>query len=188
MTGRIAIAALLLALTACAATLRVDSDFDPAASFAGYRSFAWIREDPLIQSSASPTSISPLNSRRIRDAVESALQAKGYTLNPDRTAADFVVAFTVGARDRLDATSYPAPFYWGGYWGHAYFGSAVEVRSYREGQLSIDIFDGKSHQPVWHGGATKRITESDRKNAQSQIDAAVKAILARFPPGAATKS
>ena len=34
MTGRIAIAALLLALTACAATLRVDSDFDPAANFA----------------------------------------------------------------------------------------------------------------------------------------------------------
>jgi hypothetical protein len=179
---------LLLALGACATTLRVDSDFDQAANFAGYRSFAWIREDPLIQSSASPSAISPLNSRRIQDAIAAELQAKGYTLNPDRAAADFVVAFTVGARDRLDATSYPAPFYWGGYWGHAYFGSSVEVRTYREGQLSIDIFDGKTHQPVWHGGATKRITESDRKNAKAQIDAAVKAILARFPPGATARS
>jgi hypothetical protein len=188
MKGRFTITALALALTACAATLRVDSDFDSAANFAAYHSFAWIREDPLIRSSASPTPISPLNSRRIMEAIELELKAKGYTLSADRAAADFVVAYTVGARDRMDATSYPAPFFWGGYWGHAYFGNAVEVRTYREGQLSIDLFDGKSHQPVWHGAATKRISEADRANAKANIDAAVKAILARFPPGAGSRS
>lgn len=182
MKSHLMIGALMLALVGCAATLRVDSDFDASAEFGHFHSFAWIREDPLIQSAASPTRISPLNQRRIRQAIEAELARKGFEMASDRTAADFVVSYTVGARDRIEVNNYPAPFIWNGLWGRRYYAPPTELQAYQEGQLAIDIFDGKTHQPVWHGSATKRITDADRKDARRQIDAAVQAILARFPP------
>jgi hypothetical protein len=182
MRSHVVIGVFALTLAACAATLRVDSDFDASVDFGHYRSFAWIREDPLIQSAANPARVSPLNQRRIQLAIESELLAKGFTLSGDRAAADFVVSYTVGSRDKIDVVSYPTPFVWNGRWGGAYYGHELDVRPYREGQLAIDVFDGATHQPVWHGSATKRISESDRQNAKAQIDAAVAAILARFPP------
>ena len=182
MKSRAVLGVFALTMAACAAALHVDSDFDASVDFGHYRSFAWIREDPLIQSADSPARVSPLNQRRIRESIESQLIAKGFTLSGDRAAADFVVSYTVGSRDRIDVTSYPEPFIWHGRWGGPYFGHELDVRPYHEGQLAIDVFDGTTHQPVWHGSATKRISEADRQNAKPQIDAAVAAILARFPP------
>jgi hypothetical protein len=93
-----------------------------------------------------------------------------------------VLSYTVGARDRIDVQSYPVRFRsaWG--WGWTYVGREADVSTYREGTLAIDIFDGRTNQPVWHGWATKRITERDVANAAEQIPIAVAAILARFPP------
>jgi hypothetical protein len=54
---------------------------------------------------------------------------------------------------------------------------------YREGTFAIDVFDGKSHQPVWHGWATKRTSEHDVKNAAEIIPPAVATIMKNFPPG-----
>ncbi len=42
-------------------------------------------------------------------------------------------------------------------------GSETSVRQYTEGKLAIDIYDVKSHQPVWHGWATKRLTSEDKE-------------------------
>ena len=48
--------------------------------------------------------------------------------------------------------------------------------------LAIDIFDTADRRPVWHGVATKRISDADRKDAAATIRAAVDAILVGFPP------
>jgi hypothetical protein len=41
------------------------------------------------------------------------------------------------------------------------------------------------HRPVWHGVASKRISDSDRKDVDATVKAAVDAILAGFPPTSA---
>lgn len=184
-TGLLRAAALLPALcllAACAATLQARSDFDPAQNFARYRTFAWMMADSPIAAPGEQTRLSPLNRRRIVEAIEAELGAKGFQKVADATAADFVLSYTVGARDRIDAQSYPDIYRGPWRWDRPYFGRSVDVTVYREGTLAIDIFDGASHQPVWHGWATKRITEHDVAHAAEQIPPAVAAILKDFPP------
>ncbi len=173
---------LVALLAACATSMRARSDHDPANDFSRYKSFAWIAEDPLIAPADSTVNVSPLNRRRIVEAIESQLTAKGFRKASDDSVADFVLSYTVGARDRIDVQSYPVRYrgIWG--WGRGYVGYDADVSTYREGTLSIDIFDARSNQPVWHGWATKRITDRDVENAAKQIPVAVAAILADFPP------
>jgi hypothetical protein len=131
----------------------------------------------------------PLLESRIMDSVAVALQAKGYTKIDDSEAADFVVAFTVGSREEIKVDSYPSmsagygyPGRWGGaYYGGYYGGSQTTVRQYTKGMLAIDVFDIKTHKPVWHGSATKSINDSDRKNLDATINDAVGAIIDGYP-------
>lgn len=169
----------LLLLAACATT-STGSDHYPQADFSGYQTYAWISEDPLIRPRGASTEVSPLTLRRISEAVESGLAAKGYRRVESPQGADFVVAFTVGARDRIDADAYPAPFRGPWLWG--WDDRRVDVRVYREGTLSIDFFDGKTRQPVWHGWARKTITSADVADPGPAINDAVARILRAFPP------
>jgi hypothetical protein len=127
----------------------------------------------------------PLIVQRAQDAIQAQLGNKGYVLVRDSATADFVVDFTIGAQERMDVESFPAPYgvYWAhpGWWG-PYWGSTVDVRKYREGTLSIDIFDGRSHRPVWHGWAKKELTSSDVEQSEAPIKAAVESVLSHFPP------
>ena len=170
------IAPLLLA--GCAA-MSVSSQKYPQADFSGYHSYAWIAADPLIVPPGAEPPVSALTARRIREAIERELQAKGYRQLAAPEGADFVVAFTVGTRERIDATSYPVPYR--GPWQWRWYASQTDLRVYREGTLSIDIFDGATRQPVWHGRARKEITSHDVSDPGPVIDEAVAAILGKFP-------
>lgn len=175
------LAAGALAGAACTTTLRVRSDYDHGAAFTGFHSFAWLR--PVNAGRGNP-----LIAQRARDALQASLTAKGFTYASDPSAADFTVDLTIGARDRVDTRSYPAPYAgpWGwygpGWWGYPYWGNTLEVREYREGTLAIDIFDARSHRPVWHGWARKELQRSDLEHSAERIREAVDAVLATFPP------
>ena len=95
----------------------------------------------------------------------------------------------IGARERTDIHTYPAPYsgpwYWYGrrWWGYPYWGTGVDVHQYREGVLAVDAFDAKSHKPVWHGWAEKPLTHRDMEESGQSIREAADAVLAKFPPG-----
>ena len=172
-------AAVVLALAACA-TLRVGNDYDRNASFASYHSFTLLPREH--QGNANPLIV-----QRARDAIQAELTQKGFAYVSDAAAADFAVDFTIGARERMEVRSYPAPYagwYSGypGWWGYPYWGSEVDVRQYREGTLAIDVFDVHTHRPVWHGWAKKELTGADIERSEAPIHGAVSAVLAKFPP------
>ena len=164
----------LFALAGCA-TLRVGSDFDPAASFTGYHSFAFMPREHY-------GTRNPLVVRRAHDAIEAELTARGFAPAADGAGADFIVDFTIGAQERIDVNSYPAAYRGPWHWGWPYFGEEVSVRKYREGTLAIDVFDARTHQPVWHGWAKKELTQKDLDQPAGRIREAVTAVLAKFPP------
>jgi hypothetical protein len=173
-------AAMLTLLVCACATLRVGADFDHAASFSGYHSFTWLVRE-------HHGSGNPLVVQRAHDAIEAELNRKGFTFASDAAAADFAVDFTIGAQDRMEVHSYPAPYAgweWGypGWWGYSYWGNQVDVRQYREGTLSIDIFDARTHRPVWHGWAKRELTAADIAHSEGPIREAVSALLVKFPP------
>lgn len=171
---------LALALGGCEA-LRVGSDYDRAASFASYHSFSWLaRQDYGVGN--------PLMIERAQTAILNALERKGYRYVTNRDEADFVVDFTIGSHERVDVQTYPTPYAWPWYgfgrywWGYPYWGSNVSVSRYREGALAIDVFDGKTHRPVWHGWAEKPLSHRDLVHSGESIRNAVDEVLARFPP------
>jgi hypothetical protein len=171
-----------LVIGACATTIQSRTDHDPAQDFSKYRTYAWVADDPLVAPPGSDVQVSALNRRRIIESIESQLSAKGFQKVSDRDGASFTLAYTVGARERIDLASYPDPYRHPWPWGHPYFGETVDVDAYTEGTLAIDIFDGASHQPVWHGRASKHITEDDVRHAAELIPQAVASVLTDFPP------
>jgi hypothetical protein len=149
--------------------------------FSGYRNFAWMLRE-------QHGSRNPLVAQRAHDAIEAELARKGYTRVADAAAADFLVDFTIGAHDRIDVASFPGPYFvpdgriYPDWWGYRYWGPQLDVRQYREGVLSIDVFDVQSRTPVWHGWARKELTRSDVERSEAPIRAAVQAVLQGFPP------
>lgn len=163
-------------------SLRVGSDYDRAATFANYHSFSWLPRE-------SYGVANPLAIERAQTAILNALEHKGYHYVSNRDEADFVVDFTIGSHERVDVRTYPAPYAWPWYgygrywWGYPYWGSEISVSRYREGTLAIDVFDAKTHRPVWHGWAEKELSHQDIVHSAESISKAVDAVLARFPPG-----
>ncbi len=174
------VASFSLLLVACA-TLRVGSDFDRGNNFSGYHAFAWMPRE-------SHGTRNALVSQRAHDAIQAELIRKGFSNVQDAAAADFVVDFTIGAHERMDIRSYPAPYtgpwLWGypDWWGYPYWGNEVDVRSYREGTLSIDMFDAHTHRAVWHGWAKKELSQHDIDRSEAPIRSAVATVLEQFPP------
>ena len=181
LTSRwVVVAAIAVLLTACA-SLHVGSDFDRTVNMRDYHTFAWMPRDHHGTSN-------PLVAQRAHDAIQEVLTGKGFIYAENSAQANFVVDFTIGSRERTDVQSYPAPysgFGWGyhGWWGYPYWGNQVDVRQYREGTLSIDVFDARTHRPVWHGWAKKELTSADVEHSEGPVRAAVAAVLESFPPG-----
>jgi hypothetical protein len=176
-----AVLVTVVALQGCE-TINAQSDYDKGFSFAGYDTFAWISEHPLV---ASEAGVSPLAEQRIQRAFTDVMQSKGIRYVADAAQADFVVAFSLGSREKVSVTSTPmyGGYYrmGGGYWGAPYY-QDVDVRQYTQGRLAIDVFDVKERRPVWHGFATKNLTESVRADPEPVIREAVTTILKDFPP------
>jgi hypothetical protein len=168
-----------LALAACETTPEVTTDADPTVDFTRYRTYAWVYDDV-------PSGMNPLNYERIHDAIDSQLAAQGFM---EGEPADFAVAFTVGARDKVEVDDFgPYGSYygygWGYGWGPGY--SDVYVRNVREGTLVIDVYDVETKKPIWHGAATEEIGSGGA--TQEEIDKAVASVLTEFPPGASAGS
>lgn len=181
MRHRPACALLLAWLTLGCVGVQARSDFDPNARFEDYRSFAWLSEEPgTLAAGPGTEDLDPLLARRIHEAIEGQLEARGYRKLDDPAAADFVVSFSLGSREKIEIQS--SPTLAAGYYGYGgwYAGTSVSATSYTEGTLSIDVFDGSSHLAVWHGWASKRLDQTTDRAAL--VDEVVSAILARFPP------
>ncbi|MFL6605886.1 MAG: DUF4136 domain-containing protein [Steroidobacteraceae bacterium] len=178
-------AAVMTLVAGCATTGQVGSDYDRAASFANYHTFTLMKREHH----GTTPSTNPLVVQRAEDAIKTELQRRGYQFTDDPAAGDFAVDFTIGSQERTDINSYPDPYIgpgwgWGhrGWWGGPYWGDNLDVRQYREGTLSIDVFDARSHRPVWHGWAKKELSRSDMEHSAEAIRKSVDSVLAKFPP------
>jgi len=174
-----------LVLIACQTTMKGYHEYDVAAPFNQYRSFAWITEQPLAvtQTGIAMTEprFSPIQEGYLREAVERNLTEKGYRKLDSPQNADLIVSFAIGAQDKVEVSSYPVMV--GTRYGYSYGTIASDVRTYVEGTLSIDFFDRASKKAVWHGWVTKRLSRHtrDMNERRALIEEAVRAILEPFP-------
>ena len=173
-------------LSACT-TLYVKSDVNhELIGSVQCHSFAWAGSfrgnSPLRNTIASP-----LNEDRLRSAIAAHLGGGG--MQADAKGADCLVGYGIGSNTVVDYPvgwgGYPYGWGWGYPWGWGY-GPGWDPYVYREGIIAVDLYDAKSHKPLWHASVPQSLYGAEGAEAQKRIDAAVTALFAKYPYAAKT--
>jgi hypothetical protein len=152
---------LLLGGAGCS-SVRVASDWDRQYDFSGLHAYSWARtkegaEDPRL----------PFLDRRIRQAVDAELAARGYAAR--ESGGDFLVVYHIKVHDRVDVVAY------GPRWNRWH-----DVNAYKEGTLVLGIVDRARDEIVWTGWGEGIVSE--RGPSEEAVRSAVAKILKDFPP------
>ena len=140
-----------------AAAQSISTDVAPGANFSAYHTYAWA-------DAAAPQGMNPIAYQQIMADIEAQLNSKGYRKGDP---GDLSLVMTIGAREKTDITS----------WGR--WGLRTDVYQYTEGQLSLDVFDTKTKQALWHGQATKTVNPGKFNSAKATK--AVGKLMKSFP-------
>ena len=160
---------LLLTLLAAhgAFAQKVTVEFDQAAAFSDYKTFA-IRDGQL--NSRNPALNSPLVKKQIEADIEKYLTAKGLTKMTG--PADINVRYTFGSARRTEVETYPAG--WRG------LGTRAVRVPYAEGTLVIDFRDPRTRSLVWRAIASEEKTDATK--IEGKLDDMVKKSIEKYPP------
>jgi hypothetical protein len=161
---------MLLAATASFAQ-QVKTDFDRDSDFGHYRPYTWEKvqtQDPLWVD-------------RIKEAVNSALAAKGWTKVD--SGGDVAVIAVESTQDQQTLNTFYDGFGGGWRWrGFGGFGdSTTTVDTYKVGTLVVDLFDAGTKKLIWRGSASDTLSDKSDKNIKT-LDKAVQKMFDRFPP------
>ena len=159
------VAALMFGLAAPGAAMAgpsISTQAMPGVNFSTYKTYTWVQAQ-------APAGGNPIIQQQILADIDSALAQKGYQKAAE--GGDLSLILTVGAREKTDIQSFGR------------FGLQTSVYQYTQGQLSLDAFDTKTQQAVWHGQASQTVNP-DKPNP-SKIDAAIAKLMTQFPATAA---
>jgi hypothetical protein len=159
----------VLLLSACATTSpTVEVEADPSVDVAAYGTYGWLPRPP--QRGPNPVVIS-----RVKAAMDRRLAAQGYAQSAE---PDFLVAFTLGASERLDE-GIPGSSVLRTRHGPIILDPGSNQRAVTDGTLTIYLFDARTRHPVWRAVATQEL--SPRGAEPAIIDAVVDGALTRLP-------
>ena len=193
--AKLVIAAILLALSACATLPQVRTSYDRSADFTQYKTFAFM--SPLATDRGGYQS---LVSQELKAATRREMEARG--LRMDEAAPQLLVNFNAAVVEKTRVSTMPVPvsgglgFYGGSYYGYrrgAYlpwpqYVDQTVVSNYREGTLNIDVIDVARRQLVWEGVVTdSNVTQAELADLAASIKNAVIAAFAKYPVQAIAK-
>ncbi len=163
-------AVLLLSLLAAhgAFAQKVTVEFDQAADFSKYKTFA-IREGQL--NSKNPALYSDLVKKRIDADIERYLTAKGLMM-VSSGRSDLNVRYQFGTARKAEVERYPA-----GWYG---MGTRIVRVPYSEGTLVIDLRDPSTRSLIWRAIASEE--KSDATKIEGKLDDIVKKSIDKYPP------
>jgi hypothetical protein len=154
---------LFALLGAGCSSVRVATDWDRQYDFAGLHTYSWART----KDDDADAARAPFLDRRIRQAVDAELAARGYESR--ESGGDFLVVYHVKVRDRVNVYSY------GPRWRRWH-----DVDTYKEGTLVLGIVDRARDEIVWNGWGEGIVSEAGP--SEEAVREAVAKILKEFPP------
>ena len=174
--------ALLLLLNSCV-VVQVTSDYDQEVNFSDYKTYAFYK--PGIDRAE----ISDIDKKRILRAIETEMEAKGFTKseNPAVLVSIFAKANKRVSVYRNNFGFGFGGFGYGGYWGPyfgGFYGPSVSERT--EGVLYIDLLDAGKKQLVWQGKGTAPLTNRNIEKREERIKEIVREIMTVYPPNLAS--
>src|SRR5712692_11297890 len=136
---------------------QVKTDYDHSANFGQYKTYSW----------AQVKTKDALDVDRIKDAVNAALAAKGWT-QVDSGGDASVVAMEITKNQQTLNTFYDGfggGWRWGGFGG---FGeSTTTSETYKVGTLVVDLFDAKAKNLIWRGSSSDTLSNNADKNIKN---------------------
>jgi hypothetical protein len=158
-------------LTAASFAQQVKTDYDHNSNFGQYKTYSWEKvqtQDPLLVD-------------RIKDAVNRALAAKGWT--QVESGGDVCVMAVEITRNQQTLNTFYDGFGGGWRWrGFGGFGDATTTtETYQVGTLVVDLFDAKAKNLIWRGSSSDTLSNNADKNTKN-LDKGVEKMFAHFPP------
>lgn len=165
-----AAAMALLSTTASAQEARYD--FDKTADFSNVRTYTWVRGTPLVDE---------LNHRRIVEAIDRQLAAKGLHRVEGREGPDVLVAYHAAFAHDLEVHAMSSG--WAGYrFAPGRTGSA-RVRQVLLGTLVVDVIDARTGSTIWRGMVSREIdVEASPEKRERNIGRATEKLFTKYPP------
>jgi hypothetical protein len=168
---RLAALALVVAAFGCS-TLEISTDYAPGTDFSKYKTFT-------IRQGAPPKN--QIAADRVKAALTSALEAKGFKSAPDGGDFSVFVHFQAGKETQINTTGYG----YGG-WGGWRWGGGMQTTTVQEiptGMLVVDLVDGKSTNAVWRGIAKDQIsTSATPEEREQKVREVFTKLFENFPP------
>jgi len=161
------LAALLVG--ACS-SMQVESNLEPGASFDGLETYSWAvlsDSDGSIQMATKP-----LMRRRLIQAVDDQLAARGYTKVDEN--GDFVVTFYSFSERQAQYEQFDRT-------ARGIYYDPIYVNSWDQGTLVISAVDPSGEKLLWTGWASDALDPSKPEKGEEQINQAVTKIFAEFP-------
>jgi hypothetical protein len=164
----------------CAPTVDVHAVVFPRADPARYQTFSLSDADGAPNEHPASAQSAEVR-RRVALLVTDFLQARGYGAMPE--GGDMIVRIAAGRRERetMPAMPLPRPMPKRPTWLEEH-----EREEILEGILIIDILDGKTLEPVWHGAAR---VDLDKEGIDDPLlRRATSKVMASFPWSRAVRS
>jgi Domain of unknown function (DUF4136) len=161
--------AMFFVFTAASFGQQVKTDYDHSANFNQYKTYSWEKvqtKDPLLV-------------ERIKNAVNAALAAKGWT-QVDADGDVSVVAMEI-ARNQQTLNTFYDGFGGGWRWGGGFGDATTTTETYKVGTLVVDLFDTKTKNLIWRGSSSDTLSDNSDKNTKN-LDKGVQKMFAHFPP------
>ncbi len=173
--------AALAAATGCS-SIKVQTQYDPAAPFASYKTYAWLATEPGAEQAAAIRN--PAVRQLVVGALDQELRRKGLVRTTPDANPDFFVSVIGWAQSRVEITSYGygygGAYVYGPYGPHAAAVPVASATQYTDGTLVLDFVDAKTRKLTWRGTASDTI--SDASQVPGSIEEIARRLLEGYPP------
>jgi len=173
-----ALIGMMFLLAGTLSAQQVKTDYDRSANFGQYKTYSWEHvktQDPLYED-------------RIKNSVNAALAAKGWT-QVDSGGDVSLVAMEITHNQQTLNTFYDG---FGGGLGWRRFGgggfgeATTTTETYKVGTLVVDLFDSKTRKLLWRGTSSDTLSNNSDKNIKN-LDKGVEKLFKQFPPETSKK-
>ena len=169
------LASLLFTMASCGSMISINSDYDKNVDFSTYKTYAYYK------TGIDKVEISDLDKRRILNAIDQQMLAKGFTKSDN---PDLLINLFTKSREQVNVNQFNAGWGYGWGWGWNPFmmgGNQTTVTTSTEGTLYIDLIDAKKKEMIWQGEGTGILTKNTNKK-EERINEFVSQILSQYPP------
>ena len=142
----------------------------------------------------NPTELTDFQRDRIDDALQGALEAKGFVFVDKTADADLLLSWHLNLMEKTDVKTYNNPSY-GASVGYSRYNryamyscyscfdnTEVKVKDYTQGTFIVDMIDPAQNKSVWRS-VTQSKLKGDGLKDQALIEKGSRLVLQGFPPG-----